>query len=87
MQIVSEILRSAEGGIQKTQLVFQTNINFTLLKKYQSLLAERGFLLSNNGQVYNTEKGMAFLEKYEELIHLWRVSDEKTDEELVAPRI
>ena len=44
LEIVTEILRNAKGGIQKTQLVYLTNINFTLLKKYQNLLVEKGLI-------------------------------------------
>ncbi len=71
MEIVGDILRNATGGIQKTQLVYLTNINFTLLKKYQSILAEKGLIESTNGQIYSTEAGIEFLRKYEELMKIW----------------
>ncbi len=71
MEIVADILRNATGGIQKTQLVYLTNINFTLLKKYQSILAEKGLIESTNGQIYSTEAGIEFLRKYEELMKIW----------------
>jgi len=72
MEIVADILRNARGGIQKTQLVYLTNINFTLLKKYQSILVEKGLIESTNGQIYTTEAGIKFLRKYEELMKIWR---------------
>lgn len=71
MEIVADILRNARGGIQKTQLVYITNINFTLLKKYQSILAERGLIESTNGQICSTEAGIEFLRKYDELMKIW----------------
>jgi predicted transcriptional regulator len=71
MEIVAEILRNAVGGIQKTQLVYLTNINFTLLKKYQNILADKGLIESMNGQIYTTEEGIEFLRKYKELMNIW----------------
>jgi len=71
MEIVAEILTNAMGGIQRTQLVYLTNINFTLLKKYQSILAEKGLIESTNGQIYTTEAGIEFLRRYEELMNIW----------------
>jgi predicted transcriptional regulator len=68
MEIVADILRNAKGGIQKTPLVYLTNINFTLLKKYQSILVEKGLVESTNGQICSTEAGIEFLRKYEELM-------------------
>jgi predicted transcriptional regulator len=71
MEIVAEILRNAKGGVQKTQLVYLTNINFTLLKKYQSILVEKGLVESTNGQICTTEAGIEFLSKYEDLMKIW----------------
>lgn len=71
MEIVADILRNARGGIKKTQLVYLTNINFTLLKKYQSILVEKGLVESTNGQICSTEAGIEFLRKYEELMKIW----------------
>jgi len=71
LEIVADILRNAKGGIQKTQLVYITNINFTLLKKYQSILVEKGLIESTNGQICSTEAGIEFLRKYEELMKIW----------------
>ena len=71
MEIVADILRNAKDGTQKTQLVYLTNINFTLLKKYQSILVERGLVEATDGQVCTTEAGIEFLRKYEELMKIW----------------
>ena len=71
LEIVTEILRNAKGGIQKTQLVYLTNINFTLLKKYQNLLVEKGLIESTNGQIRTTEAGIEFISKYDKLMSIW----------------
>ncbi len=71
LEIVAEILRNAVGGIQRTQLVYLTNINFTVLKKYQSILAEKGLIESMDGRIYTTEEGIEFLRRYKELMNIW----------------
>ncbi len=71
LEIVAEILRNAVGGIQKTQLVYLTNINFTVLKKYQSILAEKGLIEPMDGRIYTTEEGIEFLRRYKELMNIW----------------
>jgi predicted transcriptional regulator len=79
LEIVADILRKAKGGIQKTQLVYLTNINFTLLKKYQNILDEKRFIESTNGQICTTEAGIEFIRKYDELMSIWvRLEDRKT---------
>jgi predicted transcriptional regulator len=71
LDIVADILRVADNGVQKTQLVYLTNINFTLLKRYQKILTEKGFIDSKNGQIFTTNEGRNFLSKYEELMMNW----------------
>ena len=71
LDIVADILRNATGGTQKTQLVYSSNINFNLLKKYQKILVEKGFIESTNGQIFTTTRGIQFLQKYEELMKEW----------------
>ena len=83
MEIVADILRNAKDGTQKTQLVYLTNINFTLLKKYQSILVERGLVEATDGQICTTEAGIEFLRKYEELMKMWI----KLDIQKPAPKI
>lgn len=73
LEIIADILRAADNGIQKTRLVYLTNINFTLLKRYQKILTEKGFIDSKNEKIFTTQEGRIFLSKYEELMTNWTV--------------
>ncbi len=41
------------------------------MKKYQSILVEKGLVESTDGQICSTEAGIEFLRKYEELMKIW----------------
>jgi len=68
MDIYAEILYLAnEGGVKKTVMVYQANLNFTIIKGYLSGLVEQG-LLEFDGKIYKTtDKGIEFLNHYEEI--------------------
>jgi len=72
-EIIAHILTRAKGGTRKTRLVYETNLNFTMLGKYMKPLSEKGFINSSNGKLYTTMKGIEFLEKYDELMTLWNL--------------
>jgi len=81
-EIIASILNKARDGTKKTRLVYETNLNFTMLRKYMHVLSERGFVIATNGRIYTTMKGIEFLEKYEELMGMWNfLEKEKTIEE------
>lgn len=72
-EIIASILKRAKDGTRKTRLVYETNLNFTMLGKYMKILSEKGFINSSNGKLYTTMKGIEFLEKYDELMMLWHL--------------
>ena len=61
--IVGDILSLAVEGASKTAIVYQTNLNFTLAKKYIDGLLEDKLLRKAEGSVRyeTTEKGLEFL--------------------------
>jgi PAS domain S-box-containing protein len=70
VDIYADILRAASRGISKTRLVSKANLNFPRLEKYLDILVEEGLLEVKPGPspTYSTsEKGLKFLERYEEL--------------------
>ena len=70
VDIYADILRAASRGISKTRLVSKANLNFPRLEKYLNILVEEGLLEVKDGPspTYSTsEKGLKFLERYEEL--------------------
>ena len=68
LDIFAEILRLARNGTKVTRLVYQANLNFTIIKKYLQALTEKGFVESYDGHICTTERGFEFLEKYEEMM-------------------
>ena len=72
-EIIASILTRAKDGTRKTRLVYETNLNFTMLGKYTKILSDKGFINSSNGKLYTTMKGIEFLEKYDELMMLWNL--------------
>lgn len=72
-EIIANILTQAKDGTRKTRLVYETNLNFTMLGKYVKTLSEKGFINSSNGKLYTTMKGIEFLEKYDELMTIWNI--------------
>ena len=67
IDIVVEILGVAKNGVNKTAIVYRTNINFTLAEKYLELLEKQGFLEKNSEKYITTDKGKIFLQKAKEI--------------------
>ncbi len=67
LDICSDILKASKGGAKKTHLVYQANLNFSVIKRYLSDLTAKGFL-SQHGDIFlPTEKGRQFIARYEAL--------------------
>ncbi len=70
LDICADILQVAKAGAKKTQIVYQANLNFKIVKKYLSRLIDTG-MLSNaqESRLYTTtNRGNTFLEQYAELV-------------------
>lgn len=82
LDIYADILRVATNGTRTTKLVYQANTNFTNIKRYLKTLREKELIEFNGGNPHTTEKGIWFLEKYEELMQVLRSEGhDETDEE------
>jgi len=86
LDIYADILRIATNGTRTTKLVYQANTNFTNIKRYLETLRGKELIEFNGGNPRTTEKGIRFLEKYEELMHVFgsEGSDEADEETGVA---
>jgi len=68
IDIFAEILCLAnEGGINKTPIVHQANLNFKIIDRFLSDLLERGLIEFKDKIYETTDKGIRFLHHYEEL--------------------
>ena len=70
LDICADILQVAKAGAKKTQIVYQANLNFKIVKKYLTRLIETGMLdtVEDKRLYTTTNRGMDFLEQYNELI-------------------
>lgn len=72
--IEAAILRIAETGAKKTQLVYQANLNFKIVKAYLKRLIEQGYLdhlvHGRDSLFHTTSRGKEFLRRYDALTNL-----------------
>ena len=65
--IVVDILKTARGGIKRTNLMHKAKLSHTQLKLYMYVLNENGLLENNDGLVKTTPKGRQFVRILESL--------------------
>lgn len=71
IDIIIDILDVAKEGVNKTGIVYRTNLNFTLAQKYLELLRKHNLMENKSDKYITTEKGKNFLEKAREItLHL-----------------
>lgn len=68
--IIADMLEAAREGALKTQLVYQCNLNFGIIKKYLSYLLENGLLFFDSPRYFATDKAQLYLTRYEALKNL-----------------
>jgi len=76
--ISADILRLATSGAIKTRIVYGANLNFKIVEGYLSRLTNLGLLENRDGRrrYRTTEKGLSFIQRYEELSKFGLVSYE-----------
>ena len=68
IDIFAEMLYLAnEGGVTKTSMVYQANLNFTIIDRFLSELLDRALIEVKDKLYETTDKGITFLHHYEEL--------------------
>jgi len=72
-QVISQILALCLGGVNKTKIVYQVNLNFKTANAHLDLLLKKGLLEATQGNspIYKTtpkgEKALEILQKAEEI--------------------
>jgi len=79
VEIVADILEICRSDTRKTNIMYQANLSFELLKKYLRMLQQANLIRAEeNGSLYSaTDKGLEFLKQYYELRHHTRIANEK----------
>jgi len=70
MEIIVNILEEARNGINKTRLVYRTNLNFLVVQKYIDFLTDKSLIQVDQrpNLVYvTTERGLQFLGEFAKL--------------------
>ncbi len=67
IDIIIDILEAAKMGINKTGLVYRTNLNFKLANSYLEILQNQGLVEKSLDKYITTAKGKAFLQKAKEV--------------------
>jgi predicted transcriptional regulator len=79
LYIIAEILELAKDGALKTQLMYKANLSFTQLNDYLKLMLKINFLerfVKNGKDFYKaTEKGLEFLQRYQEITELLKIEN------------
>ncbi|MBP2031127.1 putative transcriptional regulator [Methanohalophilus levihalophilus] len=60
IDISADILETAKNGANKTQIVYNTNLNFSIAKKYLEMLEEKELIRQEGNLYITTEKGKTF---------------------------
>jgi predicted transcriptional regulator len=68
LDVTVNILESAQGGANKTRIVYGSNLNFEIVKGYINTLVNGGFLEVEGKRYSTTKKGVKFVEDYRELM-------------------
>jgi len=90
--IISQILDVCAGGASKTEVVYQSNLNFTTVNPYLDLLINRGLLEASTGRrpIYRTtEQGLEFMRSFKhhqgEISRLCDLIENAPSEEMIRP--
>lgn len=67
MDIVVDVLEVTKNGVNKTAIVYKTNLNFRLAEKYILLLEKQGLLEKKSDKYFTSDKGKIFLGKAKDL--------------------
>ncbi len=67
IDIIVDVLDAAQMGVNKTSVVYKTNLNFKLADKYLELLQKHELVENRSNKYITTNKGKIFLEKAKEV--------------------
>jgi predicted transcriptional regulator len=69
LDVTVNILEAAQGGANKTRIVYGSNLNFEIVKGYLYKLIEGGLLaVDARGRYETTGKGAKFVNEYKSLM-------------------
>jgi len=70
MEIAVSVLEEARNGINKTRLVYRTNLNFLLIQRYVDFLVQKNMIeiINDPTPIYKTtQKGISLLDEFSKI--------------------
>ena len=67
LDIIIDVLEAGKEGINKTKIVYKTNLNFKLAREHLDLLQKHGLIENRLNKYITTEDGKSFLDKAKEV--------------------
>jgi len=67
IDIIIDVLEAAKMGVNKTDLVYRTNLNFKQAINYLEILQNQGLVEKRMDKYITTDKGKVFLQKANEV--------------------
>ncbi len=87
LDVIFEILSLAQNGVKRTRLVYQTNINFSMLRRYLNVLFRMGLIEDKGRMLVTTPRGVRFVEEYDEFRSKWNFYEEFENSKKVESEI
>gem|GEM_PF-739521 len=69
-EVLRDVLAAAEEGAKKTHIMFKSNVNPLVLKKYLGFCHQKGLLRTQENIYYLTPKGREFLARLRDVVQL-----------------
>lgn len=70
LEIIVDLLEVCEKETSKTNMVYKTNLNFTIAGKYLKFLLKKEWVTENGGRYRITDKGNRFLMKARDIVNV-----------------
>lgn len=68
LDICLDVLKAAEEGVNKTNIVYQANLNFKVVDGYLAVLTEAGYIEHRDRQYFTTNRGSWFVAQYSDVV-------------------
>jgi len=83
LQIIADVLSVVRGGARKTMIMYQANLSYKLLTRYLEEVLETGLVELGSDDCFElTQKGKAFLDKFDEYFERRRSVEERLNDVL-----
>lgn len=80
LEIIADILNAVGDGAKKTRIMYIANLSYKLLGKYLKKTVDAGLIGCNNDFYEVTEKGRAFLERFNDFSSRYSRLDREFEE-------